>query len=270
MKKLFLLLALVAVAFLVSSCKNKKQKKADEAAVEVTKIILADEVLETLDSLTKEIALNAESEKLMQVEVSGDQKLVKPNYLYNPADANKLVTLDQKIGAMAILYPEYFVRKAYDMPVDECEKMLLKLSSEVNYSLDTAKLKKNIPISEIIMEEYDDCKKNGTIANFWKYQVDVALEMRYLMASNPDFYFDKMTQDELESLVVKCRDIVQSLELLSEYDEEMKEVYDLFTSCKILEQNKDIPTTIPTVADVRKLYKDNKKKIIKARNSLVK
>ncbi len=99
-------LAMLAVLTMVS-CKNnnKKAQSQDPTQEEVQEMkqALADSVLAEIDAFVDEyIDASSKSFKIRDLELTENEKSVRPDYLLDPSVANNLVTRSQKINALVI------------------------------------------------------------------------------------------------------------------------------------------------------------------------
>lgn len=196
MKKIsVILLALAIVA--IPSCKNQNNKKqAEEAAThEITEKekLVAEELKVNLQNLI-------ESTKQMKavpfiysengaVQLTAKEKMVKPDYLLAPSAANDLVTLAQKYRAVAMLSIDKVIAKMYDMPVDEIEAALAKLTLEINDPAlkefsDNLQANKGAgdAISKFLQDEYDANRANF----YWEAMAAGLVEQIYILTRNMD------------------------------------------------------------------------------------
>lgn len=140
MKKLTVIL-LVAAMVIIPSCKNQNNKKAQKEA-EKTEIsekeqLITEELKVNLQNLT-ESAKRLKKIAFIQKRTDGSftltdkEKMVKPEYLLDPALANNLVTLSQKYRAWQMFNVDKVVCDMYDMPVADYDAALQKISIDLN------------------------------------------------------------------------------------------------------------------------------------------
>ena len=90
------------------SCKNNKNAENNEATAEVVeaaKTILADDVLATIDEFVQTYVNEAgkiDVAAVISSSLTEEEKLIKPDYLLEAAQANELVTKSQKVNALAV------------------------------------------------------------------------------------------------------------------------------------------------------------------------
>ena len=232
MKKYYLFIALAMVAAMTVSCKNNKKAEAEAEVVEAAKTILADDVLARIDEIGKPFLENSGEYSFASIissNLTEEEKLVKPDYLLDPAVVNTLTTKNQKIFALGILVTESKIREIYEMPVEEAKEAIGRLYAEIGTSLSIDD-PDNKTISEKLSEIYNKCKENGELSLFWQLQFAVQCEFNYLISQNPDIYFRNISEEQFQSFgeeFLNCRKVVETL---AEYDPEVKLAWDAY--CK--------------------------------------
>jgi len=133
MKRSLTLVALVAICCaMMVSCRHTKNTEPAPEDLQEQKQALADSVLARIDDLVNEYYdATSKTFSFRNLELTETEKMVKPDYLLDPAVANTLVTRTQKINAIAIYMVEYGVRKGFDMPLDEVEEVTAKLLADI-------------------------------------------------------------------------------------------------------------------------------------------
>ena len=219
------------VAGMTVSCKNNKKAEADAEVVEAAKTILSDDVLAKIDEIGKPfLENNGEYSfgKIISSSITEEEKLIKPDYLLDPAVVNTLTTKAQKVNALAILIAESTIREVYEMSVEDSKAAIGRLYAEVgSLSIDDPDSK---TISKKVSEIYNKCKENGELALFWQFEFAIQCESRYLISQNPDIFFRNISEEQFHSYTkqfLTCRDVVETL---AEYDPEVKLAWDTF--CK--------------------------------------
>jgi len=239
MKKSYILIALAMVAALTMvSCKNNNKnaqsQEPTQEEVQGMKQALADTVLTYIDSCVEKLCnATSKSFRIQTMELTDEEKIVKPDYLLDPSITNNLITKSQKVNALAIFCMELGVRKIYDMPQEETKEVIAKLAVEVNHPIEDDLLTNDSPTSEKIKKEYDICKERGDLAYFWQFQVAILTEISYLLVQNPELFFSKITDEQLRGYGEKSPGIYGALNKLAEYDEEMAELRDFLNGLSI-------------------------------------
>ena len=218
------------VAAMTVSCKNnKKAEKATNATAEVVetaKIILADDVVATLDEIAKPILESSGSaapESIIASALTEEEKLIKPDYLLEASQANEMVTKSQKLNALAILFVERPIRIAYGMPTEETDKVIAHLAAEVNdpISFDD---EMNLTPAEKTKMAYEAHKERGDIADFWQYNFAIQIEISYLISKNTDAFFRNITNEQYDLFTSRYRSSRSAVRVLAEYDEDLASI----------------------------------------------
>ncbi len=236
MKKTYLFIALAMVAAMTVSCKNNKKAKeaakATEEVVEAAKTILADDVLATIDELAQTIfAYSGTStpDAIISSALTEEEKLIKPDYLLEAAQANEMVTKSQKLNALSILLIERHIRIAYGMPTEETDEVIARFSAEINalFSFDE---RQNLTPSERVKRAYEAHKENGDIAAYWQFALAAQTELDYLVSKNVDVFFRNLTEDQYSAYTKKFKVVTDAARILAEHDLEVKQVWDAFNA----------------------------------------
>ncbi|MCQ2066428.1 MAG: hypothetical protein MJY65_02065 [Bacteroidaceae bacterium] len=277
MKKYFFYLALAVCAAMTVSCKNKNAKnveneKSAKEVVEVTKTILADDVLSAIDGFAQtyieETGKNSIS-SIIAANLTDKEKLVKPDYLLDPKEANSMITRSQKINALAILVVENEIRKAYGMPIDESKESIARLIIDLNHSISLENQEK-MSISEKIKEDYNNCREQGEIAAFWQFNSAVMREIFYIVSQNPEPFFRNMTDEQCASIGIRFKSCRDAAIALAEYDEEIAAVIDAFSKYRNKGENNDADTVFSSVSSMKQYFISSKDAFAAYRAELLK
>jgi len=229
MKKSLIPIAVAMVAALtVVSCKNNRKAQSQQPAQEVIqqqKQALADSVLAIIDGLVEKYQEACDKGDFsLNLILSDEEKMLKPDYLLDPSLAPTFVTKDQKITALGYYLADYPVRNAYGMPLDASKEVILKLATEVNYPFDVYKMfaDQTIPTSEIVKYEYNAYKERNDLATFWKIQYRILLEIEYLFVKNPELFMGKITEDQNQAITDSWEYFYEAISIYADSDEEMK------------------------------------------------
>lgn len=235
MKKSYLLIALAVVAAMTVSCKNSNSKKSEKQGetkdiVAVAKVILADDVLATIDQLAETYITSAEPGDILSQVVSDlndKEKLLKPDYLLDPAETYNLLTRKQKINALGTMLPERIVREAYDLPMDEFKAAAARLMADVNFPISMDMVNKEIPFSERVKKAYEVCKERGDLSYFWQFEFAVINSTFFLISRNPDLFLRNVTEEQYLAFDKRFRSLRSALLELAKYDEEIAGVVEM-------------------------------------------
>jgi len=260
-KLLFPALAIVAVLSMVS-CRNRVKHPAliepSPEEIEAEKSALADSVLAKIDACFE--VFKNESDKGIRfnaLDLSEQEKLVKPDYLLEPSFANTLVTRKQKVAAFAIYIVELGVRSAYGMPVKDVKDVIAKLALDVDHPIDFDLLNSDTPPSESLKETYEICKERGDVAYFWLFHNALILEINYLLSCNPELFFSKFTDAEIASTQESIKSVINAFQALSSCDGEMSRIWGIMSQdCQTI--GHEVLSGPLTQETAIKFYTDNK------------
>lgn len=271
MKKYIVMATAIMSALTMGACKNNKEaQEPDPEDVLVQKQEVADSVLNQIDALADKVAETAsKSFKFSTLELSEAEKLVKPDYLLDPSAASTFVTRLQKINALAYYAVEYGVRLLYDMPVEEANGAIAKLAAEIGYPIDTELLHSDIPVSEMIKKEYQLCKEMGDIESFWVFQCALIFHTDYIIASNPELYIPKITEEKLQKFNLNLEYVNNAATTLAPYDVEMAFLLKEIKEWDLLTTESEWDEAFATGSTTAQFYIGNKKAIIERRNRMI-
>lgn len=232
MKKIYALITIAtAFAFLMTSCQGDEQKTSTQNNIKksIQEQTLADSVITKLEKIATKYIKNTDSTPLQSfAKLTNEDKMVKPDYLLDPAEASKFITKKQKVNGLAIYSVDYFIRQIFDMPLNETKEAIAKLAAEVNHPIDfetTINWGENLS-TEKVKKLYNLCKERGELTYFWQYENAVIREIDYLLAKNPNF-FGKLSEKEWQAHLAQWATIKEALGTLAEYDDEMKQAAEL-------------------------------------------
>jgi len=230
MKKLLSLAALVAICSLLTvSCKStNNQMTAEEAQAQ--KVEYGEEIMAVIDSLVNDwVTLTAGSSRPINLIFTEKEKMVKPDYFFDPKCIDTLVTRDQKVCALAMLVVDRPLLLAYDMPVEESDAAIVKLVADINFPITKEELDNNDGevISQNMAAVYKSFKEAGDLYTFWLFHAQTINEIEYIIAQNPELYLLKVPAKDW-----KCFNTVWDLycaaaHTLAPYDPEMAKLNEL-------------------------------------------
>jgi len=276
MKTKIILIALAILAALsMVSCKNNNKKtqsqELSQEEVQEMKQALTDSVLTYIDGCVEKLCdATSKSFRIQTMKLTDAEKSVKPDYLLDPTVAETLVTKEQKVNALAIYSIELGIRKIYDMPQEETKAAIAKLAVEVNHPIDIDFLTNDTTTTaEKIKREYEICKERGDLAYFWQFQYAIVSEMSYVVSSNPEIFFSKITEEQWQEFISRFWTIVNTVEKLADYDDDLSQLWKFrnkYNTQSSDEQTKLVNQTKETAKQFRIANKD---KYIARRNALL-
>ena len=224
MKKFVLFIAFTVCALVAVSCGNNKSSKISGEEITEAKIELAEDVLATLDSLEQKcVEAGADFEDVIGIITSAltdEQKMVKPDYLMDPKHTHGLMSLRQKVNALAILLTERPLREAYEMPLEEIDEAIARLYVEIGSPV-PLNMCKDLPVSEIVKMAYKVCKSNNELCYFWMFDNAVQYNLLYLISFNSDTFFNNITPEQYEAFNTRIYTAGKAAQQLAEYDSEI-------------------------------------------------
>ncbi|MCQ2173939.1 MAG: hypothetical protein MJY61_02260 [Bacteroidales bacterium] len=238
MRKYCLFIALATVAAMTVSCRNKNSKNAEsegvnEEIVEAAKVVLADDLLAALDeigeSLTNDLNMFDVAGHIAE-QLTEKDKLIKPDYLFNPSEVNNLVTRFQKVSALGFLICERPVRIAYGMPLNAVDEAIGRLMIDLNYTIPVKEIADK-PIYEVVKEEYEEYRERGELPFFWQFNFSIVNDALFLISKNPDLFFRDITEEQYKSFENRFISCLKAVCALAKYDPEVAIAF------KVLEEN---------------------------------
>jgi len=273
MKKslIFIAVAMVATLLMVSCKNNKKAKEPTSEEVQAQKVALADSVLAKIDEYAQQyIKYSDDADFVWIIKLTDEEKMVKPDYLLDPAEVSNFVTKTQKVNALAIYDMEYYLRLLYDMPVNDVKEVIAKLAVELNHPIDGDFLTSDRPTSDFIREEYNVCKERGELAYFWQFQNAIIRETDFLLAKNPELFINKVGDENLNAYGIQWASFKNAIRTLAPYDEEIAIIYDIFDSAAKNMSNEEVNQTYYGSRElIIDSYKNNLFDCIGKRNALL-
>jgi len=270
MKRTLTLFALVAIcSAMMVSCKNTKTTEPTPEEIQAQKVALADSVLAFVDSLADTyIDYSVNSFDFAAMKLDEAEKLVKPDYLLDPSEADSFITKTQKVNALAIYSVELFIRYMYDMPLDEARDALGKLAAELNHPIDFSKVK-DMTRTERIKKEYEAYEESGDVAYFWQLHNAIICEMSYLVAQNPELFYSKISNEQWQAFYSRIKTLKKVIRELANYDEEMSQLWEFrsINSPYASDEERDIANQ--NIETAKQYHIDNKDKYITRRNALL-
>ena len=270
MKKLSILAATFA-AIVFTACGNKTAQNAESADSEVKSF--EQEQIEAsikmhVDSLASEIG-KLKMVPFLQADGNGgiqltkEEKQVKPDYLLDPASAEDATILSEKYRLLSALDVDKRVAKLYEMPTEDYDKAITKLAADINDpSFKVLDNEDNASVSETTQKLYDEMEKNGRLNYFWQIAAASLIEQLYLANQNADKYLSTFTDEAAANTTFRVVLILDALNRLGQYDPEIQPVAEALAPLSVLNAT--------TVAELKSQIAEAKDKIVAARETLVK
>lgn len=233
MKRTLFLVAMAAICSLITiSCKNTNQNDNQMSAneVEAQKIEYGEEIMAVIDSLSNSwISISAESKIPLNLVLTEKEKMLKPDFLFDPKAIDTLVSREQKVCALAMLIIDRTLLLAYDMPVEETDEAISKLFVDVNFpiTVEDLKNKDDDAVSKCVAKTYNHFKESGELATFWLFNAQGINEIEYIIAQNPDLYLSKVSKKDWKNFNTVWDLYCAASRTLKNYDPEMAKLNEL-------------------------------------------
>lgn len=240
MKKLsFISLAFAAMLF--AACGgNKNAKPAAEEEVEAKSF--EQEQIEAsvkmhLDSLSASLATLKKVPFLTDnngtIELSKEEKQVKPEYLIDPATAENAATLAEKYRMLSLLTIDKKVAALYEMPVEAYDEATTKLMAEINDPSFKAIEDQNT-VYETTEALYNAMNENGRINYFWQMAATSLVEELYIASQNTEKFLAAFDDEAASKITFRLVLVTDAITSLVDYDEEIKPIAEAIEPLKIL------------------------------------
>ncbi|MCQ2212292.1 MAG: hypothetical protein MJZ36_01495 [Bacteroidaceae bacterium] len=269
MKKLSFVVVALAAMVLASCGGNKTNQNAEEQTdsvktfeqeqIEANIKVQIDSIASELGKL-KALPIFADTED-GTIALSEEEKLVKPEYLLDPAKANDAVTLSEKYRALAILNVDKFVAKSYDMPTEAYDEAIAKLAADINDPAFKAAQEEG-PIAKNVQAFYDAEEESGRLNYFWQVATSAIVEQLYIMTQNTDKFIAAFDDEAASNVTFRVICLQDAINRLTAYDEELVEVAEAIKPLGVL--------NALTVDELKAQLNELKAQIAESRAALVK
>ena len=265
MKKLSVLaIAFVAIAF--ASC-GGKQNAQTEASADSLKSFEQQQIEASikmnLDSIASEIGKLKQLPFLQNgtIELTKEEKQVKPDYLLNPSVADEATTLAEKYRILRALSVDKKIAELYEMPTEDYDKAIAKLVADINDPSFKA-IEDTNTLHETSTALYDAMDENGRINYFWQLASAALIEQLYDANQNVDKFIAAFDDDAAANVSFRIVLILDAVNRLSEYDTEIEPVAKALAPLDVLNAT--------TVDELKAQIAEAKEPIAAARKALVK
>ena len=267
MKKItFFAVAIAAMVF--SACGgNKSAQTAEET--DSLKVFEQEQVeakikLE-LDSLAAEVG-RLKNLPIVQtgesgVQLTAEEKQVKPDYLLAPSVAEDATTLAEKYRILSALSVDKSIAKLYEMPTDDYDAAINKLAADIN-DPSFKVLDDTSTIFETGQKLYDAMNENGRINYFWQLVASSLVEEIYVITQNTDKFITAFNDDAAANVTFRIVLLSDAVARLAEYDPEFEPVANAVEALS--------PLNAITVDQLKSQLEEAKEKIAEARAQLLK
>ena len=266
MKKLSVL-AIVFVAIALAACNGKKSVPAEDANAEKS---FEQEQIEAsikmhFDSIAAELGklkqLPFVQENANGLELTKEEKQVKPDYLLNPNAIEEAATLAEKYRLVSALNVDRKIAALYEMPTEDFDKAIAKLVADINDPSFKA-IEDTNTLFETSSALYDAMNENGRINYFWQLASAALVEQLYVVNKNSDKFLSVFDNEAASNVTYRIVLLLDAVNRLSDYDPEIKPVAEAIAPLDVL--------NAMSVDELKAQLAEAKDKIEAARQALVK
>ena len=261
--------AIAMAAFVFAACGGNKNVKNAEAEADSLKSFEQQQIEASIkmhvDSIASEIG------KLQQpifqkegdgsIQLTQEEKQVKPDYLLPASVADNATTLAEKYRALSALSVDKQIAKLYEMPTEDYDKAIAKLAADVNDPSFKA-LESEASIYETTTTLYDEMEKNGRINYFWQLAASTLVEQLYVVNQNEDKFLNTLTDEAASNITFRVVLILDAVNRLSQYDPDIQPVAKAIAPLEVLNAT--------SVQELKTQLAEAKDNIVAARSALVK
>lgn len=264
MKKLSIFAVAIAAMAFTACGGNKSANNTEEVQKSFDQEQIEAKIKMEFDSLAKEIG-NLKHLPIVQkgdggIQLSEEEKQVKPDYLLDPAVAENAVTLAEKYRMVSALSVDQNIAAMYDMPTEEYDKAITKLIADINDP--SFKEMEANNIFDKAQQLYDAMNENGRINYFWQLSSASFVEELYAMTQNTDKFITAFDDEAAANVTYRTTLLIDAINRLVEFDPEIAPV------AEALKPLADLNAM--TVDQLKEQLAQMKEDVTKARAALVK
>ena len=266
MKKLSVL-AILVVAIAFASCGGKKNAEPTEAVseksfeqqqIEASIKVQIDSIAASLGEL-KQLPFVQDGNG--GIKLTDEEKQVKPDYLLEPSAADQATTLAEKYRILSALSVDKKVASLYEMPTEEFDKAIAKLSADIN-DPSFKVIEDANTLFETTSALYDSMNENGRINYFWQMASSALVEQLYLINQNADKFLSVFDDKAASDVTYRIILVLDAVNRLTEYDPDIKPIAEALAPLSVLNAT--------TADELKAQIAEAKDKIAAARKALIK
>ena len=267
MKKLSVLaIAFAAIAF--AACGGKKSAQAVED-IDSLKSFEQQQIEASIkrhfDSIAADLGKLEQLPFLQEgengVQLTKEEKQVKPDYLLAPSVADEAATLSEKYRIMSALNVDRKIASMYELPTEDYDKAITKLAADIDdpsfKAIDNANT-----LYETTTTLYDAMNENGRINYFWQLASAALVEQLYATNQNADTFLSVFNDEAAANVTFRIVLILDAVNRLKQYDPEIAPVADAIAPLDVLNAT--------SVSELKAQLAEAKDKIAAARAALIK
>lgn len=237
MKKILFIAA--AVAMTMASCGNKKavsEEVSEDSLIRFEQSQIEASIKLQLDSLASQASQLKGIPGIQdgKIQLTEEQKMVKPDYLLDPTATAELTTMSEKYRALAVLLVDKKVAESYDMDITAYDEAIGKLLAEINDPA-LGVVNESATLEENLDALYNAENENGRINFFWELVTASSLEQIYILANNTDLYIGALDDTTAENITFRIILLTDAMDRLAEYDANIAELNDAMQPLKVLD-----------------------------------
>ena len=266
MKKLSIFAVVLAAMAFTACGGNKNAQVSEEAANEKS---FEQEQVEAkikveLDSLAAELGKLKKLPIIQEgdggIQLTEQEKQVKPDYLMSPAVAENATTLAEKYRMISALSVDKTVAAMYDMPVADYQTAITKLVADVN-DPSFQEIEDAATILETSQQLYAAMEKNGRINYYWQLVATSLIEQLYVMTQNTEKFVAAFDDEAAANVTYRIVLLTDAVARLAEYDPDLEPVANAVEPLVVL--------NAMTVGELKSQLENAKEKIVESRNALI-
>ena len=267
MKKLSVLTIALA-ALLFAACGGNKSAQTGENA-DSTKSFEQEQIEAAIkmhfDSIAAEMSTMQKLPFLQEgedgVQLTKEEKQVKPDYLISADAADEATTLAEKYRILSALNVDKKIAAMYEMPTEDYDKAVTKLIADINdpsfKAIDDANT-----LYETSQTLYDAMNENGRINYFWQMAAAALVEEIYVVNKNSEKFLANFTDDNAANITYRIVLILDAVQNLSKYDKDIMPVAAAIAPLNVL--------NAVTVDELKEQLASGTTRIDNARKALIK
>ena len=229
MKKItFFAVVIAAMAFTACGGNKRAQTTEETDSLKAFEQAQIEEKIKLeLDSLAAEVG-RLKNLPIVQsgengVQLTAEEKKVKPDYLLAPSLSEDATTLAEKYRVLSALSVDKSIAKLYEMPTEEYEAAITKLAADIN-DPSFKVLDDTSTIFETGQKLYDAMNENGRINYFWQIVASSLVEEIYVISQNTEKFITAFDDDSAANVTFRIVLLSDAVSRLSQYDPEFEPV----------------------------------------------
>jgi len=250
MKKILVPILMLSALLFVQSCscesENERKERAKAAAeaeqntqLEADKQVVRDEI-DALIAATEGIRMApfvtaTEDGRFVLTE---KEKMVKPNYLIDPATTGKLVTLSQKYHVCAMLAVDMVIANLYDMPLVDMKeaeaKLLLDLNDEAFNNFANTPWHDLETASDAMVMTIEDEYAAGRQDFYWEAVAASFIEQLYIITRDVDKFMPMFTDESVYNFTYNFVYLREGLMTLVSHNPEMEAMFNVLAPLYVI------------------------------------